>query len=311
MAARAARELGRGSARRCSHGAWRRAPGRCPTAAAGAGARTPLASRPWRRSCRAGGPSGAGWCSGPGGCPSTAPTARSSSANSGRDALVAAGPAGGQRQVAAVGVDVLAEQRDLDDAVGGQPADLVDEIVERTADLDTPHRRHDAERAAVVAADLDRDPRRVALPRGGPAAPTGTVRGRRPPPPSRISVTRSVGAGFVQQLGRPVHVVGAEHDVDVRRPPADRVTVLLGQAAADHDLEVGAGRFERLEVAERAVELVVGVLADAAGVEHDHVGLVRPLGGLQTVGLEQAGDALGVVLVHLAPEGANEIGAGH
>ena len=38
-------------------------------------------------------------------------------------------------------------------------------------------------------------------------------------------------AGLVEQLGGPVHVVGAEHDVDVRRPLADQVAVLLGQAA--------------------------------------------------------------------------------
>ena len=31
----------------------------------------------------------------------------------------------------------------------------------------------------------------------------------------------------------------------------------------------------------------------------------------QAVGLEQAGDALGVVLVHLAPEGAHDVRPGH
>ena len=62
--------------------------------------------------------------------------------------VVVAGLAGGQREVAAVGVDVLAEQRDLGDAVGGQGVDLVDDVGERPADLAAPHGRHDAEGAA-------------------------------------------------------------------------------------------------------------------------------------------------------------------
>ena len=52
------------------------------------------------------------------------------------------------------------------------------------------------------------------------------------------------------------------------------------------------------------VQLVVGVLPDAAGVEHDDVGGVEIVGGLHAVGREQARDALRVVLVHLAPVGA-------
>ena len=59
-------------------------------------------------------------------------------------------------------------------------------------------------------------------------------------------------------------------------------------------------------MAEGAVELVVGVLPDAAGVEHHHVGVVDAVGRDQPVGLEQPRDPLGVVLVHLAPEGADE-----
>ena len=40
----------------------------------------------------------------------------------------------------------------------GQPVDLGDDVGERAADLGAAHRRDDAERAGVVAADLDRDP---------------------------------------------------------------------------------------------------------------------------------------------------------
>ena len=67
-----------------------------------------------------------------------------------------------QREVAAVGVDVLAEQGDLGDAIGCGAPHLVEDVAERAADLRAAHRRNDAERAAVVAPDLDRHPRGVA-----------------------------------------------------------------------------------------------------------------------------------------------------
>ena len=126
---------------------------------------------------------------------------------------------------------------------------------------------------------------------------------------SRISVSGPVAPGGVEQLGGPVDVVGADHDVDVARPLADELAVLLGEAAGHDDLATVAGRLPRLQVAEVAVQLVVGVLPDAARVEDDHVGLVDARRGNQPVGLEQAGDALGVVLVHLAPERAHDVPA--
>ena len=63
------------------------------------------------------------------------------------------------------------------------------------------------------------------------------------------------------------------------------------------------------QIAEAAVEPVVGVLPDGAGVEHHDVRLrVRrrpPVARL----LEQAGQPLGVVHVHLAAVGADLVGA--
>ena len=48
------------------------------------------------------------------------------------------------RKVAAVGVDVLAEQGDLANALGRQPARLGEQFVRRTTHLSPPSRRHDA-----------------------------------------------------------------------------------------------------------------------------------------------------------------------
>ncbi len=94
----------------------------------------------------------------------------------------------------------------------------------------------------------------------------------------------------------------AEHGVDEGRPLDDALSVLLRQAPADGDLHPGASGSQRLQVAEVPVELVVGVLADAAGVENDEIRFLEVLGALHTVGAELGRKAFRVVLVHLAPE---------
>ena len=103
-----------------------------------------------------------------------------------------------------------------------------------------------------------------------------------------------------------------------RRPRAPcsrmRAAVLLGQAAADRDLHARPLLLGRGQVAQVAVEPVVGVLADRAGVEDDQVDAVarRRAGRPDVAGMfEQAGQPLGVVDVHLAPVGADVVGAAH
>ena len=115
-------------------------------------------------------------------------------------------------EVAPVGVHVLAEQRDLGDAVGRELLDLVHDVAHPAAHLGAAHQRHDAEGAGVVAADLDRDPRRVVVVAAG--------RERR-----RVRLVlledlddRALDLGAREQLRGVGEVVGAEHDVDVRRP---------------------------------------------------------------------------------------------
>jgi hypothetical protein len=80
-------------------------------------------------------------------------------------------------QVAAVGVDVLAEQRHLAHAVGGQALALGDDVRERPRDLAPARARHDAVRAAHVAADGDLHPRLRVAPRfigRSPAKPSNS-----------------------------------------------------------------------------------------------------------------------------------------
>ncbi len=74
-----------------------------------------------------------------------------------------------------------------------------------------------------------------------------------------------------RRTGKLADVVRTEDDVHPGRLLHHGVAVLLGQAAADGDLHPGALRLHRREAAEVAVQPVVGVLPDGAGVEDDDV----------------------------------------
>ncbi len=165
-------------------------------------------------------------------------------------------------------------------------------------------RRHDAERAGVVAPDRDRHPGGVRR-----LAPGGQRRGEHLERLQDLDLCLLLHARPLQQHRQRADVVGAEHDVHPGRLAGDGVAVLLGQAAADGDLHARTLRLHRREVAEVAVELVVGVLPHRAGVEDHHVGGLTGRGGDVARALQQPGEPLGVVDVHLAPVGLDLVGA--
>ena len=145
-------------------------------------------------------------------------------------------------QVPSVGVHVLAEQGDLGDPPAGQVGHLGHQLVEGPADLAAAHRGHDAEGTRVVTAGLDGHPGRVGqVPDGDRGRPGCRAGGPGRGGSSRISITGPARRGLAQQGRGPGQVVGAEHHVDVAGPLADPLAVLLGQAAADGDLQVRAG----------------------------------------------------------------------
>jgi len=105
--------------------------------------------------------------------------------------------------------------------------------------------------------------------------------------------------------------VGAEDDVDPGGSADDGLAVLLGQAAAHGDLHLRVAQLGWAELAEVAVELVVRVLPDRAGVEDDDIGHLGPILHRGDIDIpsafEHAAEPLRVVDVHLAPEGADLI----
>ncbi|CAB4602333.1 unannotated protein [freshwater metagenome] len=105
-------------------------------------------------------------------------------------------------------------------------------------------------------------------------------------------------------------VVGSNHNIDVARSLRDLLAVFLRQATADNNFHVRARFFEGLKPTKMAIELVVGILTNTAGIEHHNIGRFIGIGEHQAVGFEQARDAFRIVLVHLTPIGADGIAAG-
>jgi hypothetical protein len=60
-------------------------------------------------------------------------------------------------------------------------------------------------------------------------------------------------------------------------------------------------------VAQGAVQLVVGVLSNATGIQDDNISVSIVFGARHSVGLQETCDSFGVVFVHLTPKGAHNI----
>ena len=207
-----------------------------------------------------------------------------------------------------VGVDVLPEQRHLQHPVRGQrrrprPA-------RRRGGGPSPCRAATARcrtcRCCCSPPRSTPSPRRPT--RAAPAASTGTPRATRrsPPGPSALCRARSSSTGSACTLCVPntTSTHGARRTISARSFCARQPPTAICMP--------GPGGLHRAQVAEVAVEPVVGVLPDRAGVEDDDVGGLVGVGRADVAGrLEQPGHPLGVVHVHLAPVGADGVAAGH
>src|SRR5262249_21937110 len=209
-----------------------------------------------------------------------------------------------------VAVDGLAEQGDLLAALGGQLADLGGDVLGRAALFGAADAGDDAVGAELVAADHDADVglegrrphRRVAHRVVALEAALDLVARRLLAVEAQGELGRPAPAHLVDQLRQPGELARAADDVHVRGPAADQLLVLLGHAAEYAEHLLGVPALVGAEPAEGAVDLVLGVLADAAGVEEDHVGLGGLVRQLIPLAAQRADDQLAVEHVHLAAD---------
>ena len=200
------------------------------------------------------------------------------------------------QQVAAPRVDVLAEQRDLLDALRGEPRDLGDDLAGPAALLAAADGRDDAVRADRVAAHRHLHPR---LER---ALAVHRQLGRERALVEAEAAARDADAAGAEPLAEVRDRARAERDVDGRVELEDALALRLGVAAADGDHAVRVLALARGRLAEVRGELRVRLLADRARVEDDDVGVVGGRRLAEPELLEHALDALAVVRVHLAAE---------
>ncbi len=201
-----------------------------------------------------------------------------------------------RREVAAPRVHVLAEQRQLTDAVARQPGHLGDDLSRPPADLAAANRRDDAVRALGVAAHRDLHPR---LERACPVR--RQLPGERPLDDSEAAAI-DADAPHSDPVGEMRDRARSERHVDERIELEDPLALGLRVAAAHGDHAVRLGLLQRPRLREMRGEPLVGLLPDRARVEDDHVRLVLRHRLAETDRLEHPGDPLGVVRVHLAPE---------
>ncbi len=188
-----------------------------------------------------------------------------------------------------------------------QVGDFGQHVVERPGDFLATGVGHDAERAVFAAAFHDRHEGRDALDSGrrqvvelldlGKAHVDLGLAGRTPPR---------------DQIGQAMQRLWSEDDVDVGRARDDRRAFLAGDAAADADDQVRIRILQRAHAPEIVEDALLRLFAHRTGVEQDDIGVVRPVGRFQAVGLVQHVGHLGrVVLVHLTAESADVQLAGH
>src|SRR5262249_22676968 len=98
-------------------------------------------------------------------------------------------------------------------------------------------------------------------------------------------------------------------DVDIRIELEQALALRLRVAAADRDHLLRIARLQGLRLRKVRREALIRLLANRAGVEDDHVGLVLGRRLAEPELLEHALDPLRVVSVHLAAKGSDVVPA--
>ncbi len=130
----------------------------------------------------------------------------------------------------------------------------------------------------------------------------GQVRGEAPFAGGAERRTRDAETARPEPVAEVVDRARPEGDVDERIELEETFALRFREAAAHGDHGVRVAALLGMGVAEVRGESLIGLLADRARVEYEHVRLVcaRSLADSQL--LERSADALGVVRVHLTAE---------
>ncbi len=201
---------------------------------------------------------------------------------------------------AAIGIDVLTEQRHFTNAARRKSANFVEHILDRPAHLKPARIGHHAKAAELATAFHDGDKRRRAA-HAGRRQTVELINKRKADINDWSSVLCACLIDHVRQL---VQRLRAEHQVHERRTRVNLGTFLASNAAADADEEFRVGFLQRPPPANSAKHLFLSLLSNRAGVDNQEVGLRRVVGVLEAVACAQGiAHTIRIVFVHLAPLG--------
>jgi hypothetical protein len=164
--------------------------------------------------------------------------------------------------------------------------------------------RHDAVRAALVAAFHDRD-------EGADGSSAQLRRGGQEV--WRLKVVLGAhdwaraALGLQQQARQLGDVVGPEQQVHVGHAFEQALALLLGNAAGERDGEPRPLALELRDAPDLAAQLLLSLFANTAGVQQDQVGVIEATSFRMAGPAQHLADPLGIVRVHLATEGDDRI----
>jgi hypothetical protein len=107
----------------------------------------------------------------------------------------------------------------------------------------------------------------------------------------------------IEELGEAMDLARPKRNIDEWKSPEDLILQRLGPTAPDTDDLVGALSLEALGIPQVSQQLRICRLSDGAGVEEDQVRDLTVINPAIAERSEHAGQPLGVVHIHLAPEG--------
>ena len=218
--------------------------------------------------------------------------------------ILAEGHLGPTYVTSAVTGDDLAEEGDFLHALGGELPAFGDDVGDGAAALLAAGVGDDAEGAILVAALHDAD-------KGGDGFFRVAVEQMLADGRFAARLRRHVhdlflpsGQQVVQVIRRAMKFLRADDQVDVRQAVDEFPSTALGHAAEEAEDDVGAVASEVADEGGHFADgLLLGEIADAAGVEQDDVGHVLGRGEGVALGDELGGDGFAVALVHLATVG--------
>ena len=178
----------------------------------------------------------------------------------------------------------------------------------------TANHGDDAVRAEFVTADLNAD---IGLILGGPhfgipqrierfVAPFDLIQRTVLAPQANLDLFPLAGGDIFQQLRNLMQLSRPDDHVDIRRPVKDLPLMILSHASDHADDLFGVRLLETFQLAQRTVNLFLGMLAHTARVEQNRVGQLR-FGSQLVTPLTQTGDNhLAIENVHLTANGFDE-----